>query len=121
MLSLRYLAATPILFLCVGCSRVVENVPEGRIELLEKQVEQQRQESNDAVEAYALMVAGKLDDLNVSVAEILRQLPGTGRHASLPHSAPRPSPCSGRGPHQARSARILAGGYGSARNRRQTW
>jgi hypothetical protein len=66
-----------LLVLLAGCSKSGrEPAAEDRILRLERQVEPQRKASAQAVAGYAPKLAGRLDDLAVPAADLLRQLPG---------------------------------------------
>jgi hypothetical protein len=75
----------------VGCSKgKTEPTAEERIRQLEECVEQERQNSGKAVEAYVLKVKGRIDDLAAPAADILRQLPGVA-HVEFLVAAPKPT------------------------------
>src|SRR3954469_23135047 len=63
--------------LVTGCSRGEESRPaENRLSQLEAEVGRQREASAKAVAEYAPKVPGRLDDLTLPAADLLRQLPG---------------------------------------------
>jgi hypothetical protein len=71
------LAFQLLLILLAGCSKSgQEPAVEGHILRLERQVESQRNASAQAVADYAPKLAGRLDDLTIPAANLLRQLPG---------------------------------------------
>jgi hypothetical protein len=60
-----------------GCSKGGSQPDaEERLRRLDRQVEEQRLLSDKAVDAYVPLLAGQLDELNISAVDLLRQLPG---------------------------------------------
>lgn len=80
-----------LVILGLGCSRGGSGpMPSSPSEKIAQQVEQERQSSAAAVDAYIPKVKGHIDDLAAPAADILRQLPGVAEVEVLVR-APKPT------------------------------
>jgi hypothetical protein len=78
----------PLLLCMFGCAKAGhEPNGESRLQWLEQQIEPQRKASAQAVAAYTPKLAGRLDDLTVPAADLLRQLPGVAEVEVLVRAA----------------------------------